>query len=91
MKGISRRHLSIRLQGDELTVSDLGSKNGTFLDGQRMIPGQPYDLRNGAQIEIARDVSGSFWDSAELWRLLQDPSRLRELLKKKTAQPADEW
>ncbi len=91
VSGVHLQFMSPVQQGAAWLARDLGSKNGTFLDGQRMIPGQPYELRNGAQVEIARDVSGSFWESAELWRLLQDPSRLRQLLQQRPAKPADDW
>ena len=34
--GISRRHARIRIAGDEATVEDLGSKNGTFVANRRL-------------------------------------------------------
>ena len=34
--GISRRHALIRIAGDEATVEDLGSKNGTFVGDRRL-------------------------------------------------------
>jgi pSer/pThr/pTyr-binding forkhead associated (FHA) protein len=34
--GISRHHCLIRVRAGEATVSDLGSSNGTFLNGQRI-------------------------------------------------------
>lgn len=33
---ISRRHLSLQLRGDTVRVADLGSRNGTFVDGTRI-------------------------------------------------------
>jgi predicted component of type VI protein secretion system len=33
---VSSRHASIRLQGDELMLTDLGSTNGTFVNNQRV-------------------------------------------------------
>lgn len=33
---VSRRHARIVVTGDEATVEDLGSKNGTYLDGERL-------------------------------------------------------
>jgi len=32
--GVSRRHALLTLEGDAATIEDLGSKNGTWLDGQ---------------------------------------------------------
>jgi DNA-binding winged helix-turn-helix (wHTH) protein len=34
--GISRRHARIVVSGDEATLEDLGSKNGTFIGGRRI-------------------------------------------------------
>jgi pSer/pThr/pTyr-binding forkhead associated (FHA) protein len=32
----SRKHCQIKLENNELTVSDLGSSNGTFVNGQKI-------------------------------------------------------
>src|SRR5262249_27296844 len=34
---ISRRHFEVRLRGDEVRIADLGSRNGTTIDGVRII------------------------------------------------------
>jgi two-component system response regulator HydG len=36
VRGVSRRHALLRWEGDELAVEDLHSKNGTFLNGERI-------------------------------------------------------
>ena len=33
---VSRRHAILRVEGDRVTVEDCGSKNGTFVDGERV-------------------------------------------------------
>jgi pSer/pThr/pTyr-binding forkhead associated (FHA) protein len=43
--GISRRHALIRVRGGEATLEDLGSKNGTYLQGNRFAG--PASLRDG--------------------------------------------
>jgi DNA-binding winged helix-turn-helix (wHTH) protein len=43
--GISRRHALIRVRGGEVTIEDLGSKNGTHLRGGRV--GTPAPLQDG--------------------------------------------
>lgn len=46
--GISGRHCVITLSGGQVTVTDLGSSYGTFLDGGRKLaPNQPTPLRIG--------------------------------------------
>ena len=37
-KGVSRHHASIEFTEDTLTLMDNGSSNGTFLNGQRLVP-----------------------------------------------------
>jgi DNA-binding winged helix-turn-helix (wHTH) protein len=46
--GVSRRHALIHVRGREGTLEDLGSKNGTYLRGQRLGgPGTPGALEDG--------------------------------------------
>lgn len=53
-QGVSRRHASIRRGEDTLTLVDLGSTNGTHLNGQRLIPNQPRVLRDGDEIRVGK-------------------------------------
>jgi pSer/pThr/pTyr-binding forkhead associated (FHA) protein len=48
--GVSRHHARIVIAGDEARVEDLGSKNGTFVDGQPVIG--TLLLTDGAEIRI---------------------------------------
>lgn len=52
--GISRRHALIRRVGDRLEIFDLGSKNGTKVNGKPVSPDQPVKLSNGDEISIGR-------------------------------------
>ncbi len=47
---VSRRHAVIRWRGDTAWLEDLGSTNGTFLNGERLRGPQP--LRAGAKVRI---------------------------------------
>lgn len=52
---VSRCHARVVVNGTTATVEDLGSKNGTFLNGQRLQ--QPMVLTDGDEIWIGRSVA----------------------------------
>ncbi len=53
--GVSRRHAAIRPgEGNRLDVWDLGSSNGTFLNGTRLSAHRPYKLRDGDEIRLGQ-------------------------------------
>jgi len=54
---VSRRHASIRLDDESAILEDLGSKNGTFLDGVRLAA--PVALADGATFVLG-DASITF-------------------------------
>ena len=58
-KRISREHACVRLEGWRVILEDLGSTNGTFLNGQRI--SEPVQLRDGDQIKVG-DVQFVFRD-----------------------------
>jgi serine/threonine protein kinase len=45
--GVSRRHSRLFRQGDDWFVEDLGSTNGTFVNGVRLVPQQTVKLKDG--------------------------------------------
>ncbi len=47
---VSRRHCMLDRAGDQVTIIDLGSTNGTFVDGLRIQ--QPVVLADGARIQV---------------------------------------
>ena len=49
---VSRRHLRIAAEGDQLYVEDLNSSNGTFLNEQRLSPFKPARLDYGAKVAL---------------------------------------
>jgi diguanylate cyclase (GGDEF)-like protein len=54
---ISRHHALIRLNTDgQITLTDLGSTNGTFLNGQRIDPDLPVPLKDGDRVRIGSMV-----------------------------------
>ncbi len=60
-QGVSRRHAMIRQGEDTLTLIDLDSTNGTYLNGQRLLPNQPRVLRDGDEIRLGRLVFHLFF------------------------------
>jgi pSer/pThr/pTyr-binding forkhead associated (FHA) protein len=51
-KGVSRQHARIIYLGVDAFIEDLGSLNGTFLNESRMVPEQPYPIRDGDQVQL---------------------------------------
>ncbi|MDH7487087.1 MAG: protein kinase [Anaerolineae bacterium] len=51
---VSRCHAQISQQGGEYVLIDLGSANGTFVNGTRLSPHTPQVLRSGDRIIIGR-------------------------------------
>jgi EmrB/QacA subfamily drug resistance transporter len=49
---VSRRHARIVIRGTEAVLEDLGSSNGTFVNGERL--DAPYALRAGDKVELGR-------------------------------------
>ena len=49
--GVSRRHAVIKWSGDRATVEDLGSANGTFVNGQKVTS---HELKDGDEILVLK-------------------------------------
>lgn len=56
---VSALHALVAWSGNRWTVRDLGSRNGTFLDGGRLPVGTVADLVTGAQIRLGH---GPVWE-----------------------------
>ena len=53
--GVSRRHAAIRASDDNhLDLWDLGSSNGTFLNGQRLSAHRPYRMHDGDRLRLGQ-------------------------------------
>ena len=53
---VSREHLLLRKVGGKILVRDLGSKNGTFVNGNQIHPGTEFEVKEGASIVIGMSV-----------------------------------
>ena len=56
---VSRYHVRIERDKDGYLLRDLGSKNGTFVNDER-VRGQPYRLRDGDEITLATTLQMGF-------------------------------
>ena len=52
--GVSRQHAMFILRRDGVYVQDLGSTNGTRINGFSLAPKRIYRLRNGDEVEFGR-------------------------------------
>ena len=50
---VSRTHAKIRIRAGEFFVLDLGSTNGTYVNGSKLTPNQETKLNNGDKIKIS--------------------------------------
>lgn len=56
VESISRRHCSLLVVGPEAHLLDLGSTNGTWVNGRRLPSGEPAALEVGDRIELGEVV-----------------------------------
>ena len=52
--GVSREHVRILARGRNIIVEDLGSTNGTLLNGKRLDPYIPEKLAHGDQLQLGK-------------------------------------
>lgn len=51
---ISRHHARIRVRGNDITLEDLGSRNGTFVNGERV--NGTLELHSGDKIQVGGEL-----------------------------------
>jgi len=57
---ISRRHLRIEKNGEQFTVVDLGSGNGSMLNNDVLVPNMPYVVKEGDRIVFSKQQRISY-------------------------------
>lgn len=55
--GVSRQHAAIEISEETVMLLDVGSANGTFLNGQRLLPNQQRVLRDGDEVRFGKLVA----------------------------------
>lgn len=53
-QGVSRMHSSLRIANEQVYLMDLGSSNGTRLNGQKIVPHVEYTLKHGDLIVLGK-------------------------------------
>jgi len=56
----SRRHARVEREHGQSVITDCGSRNGTFLNGQRI--SEPHVLRDGDEVQIGLDFKALYVD-----------------------------
>jgi pSer/pThr/pTyr-binding forkhead associated (FHA) protein len=52
--GVSRLHATLKIQGEYITVTDLGSSNGTYINGKTIPAHEPQPLRHGDILALGK-------------------------------------
>jgi pSer/pThr/pTyr-binding forkhead associated (FHA) protein len=52
--GVSRLHAALRIINGEVVVADLGSSNGTRVNGQKIVPHVDYPINHGDVIALGK-------------------------------------
>ncbi len=77
-RAISRQHARIWREGEAYYIEDLGSKNGTWVNGEPLQ--QPRVLVDGDKIQLALTVRIAFTESDATVELSIDPLQLKKRL-----------
>jgi pSer/pThr/pTyr-binding forkhead associated (FHA) protein len=79
-KSVSRSHLKIERRGNRYFITDMRSKNGTFVDGLRINPETEYEVKEGMPIAVGKtfmSIGKSY--SKELLAVLDSVDLFKEL------------
>ncbi len=76
---ISRRHVEIWSEGSRFFIQDLSSKNGTFVNGRRILPEEVVEFNPGDAIQLGQ--------SEELLRVVADESEHADSTQVEAAPP----
>jgi predicted component of type VI protein secretion system len=52
--GVSRSHALIKVVEGKYLLTDLNSANGTWINGDRIVPAKPHDLPSKSVIQLGR-------------------------------------
>ena len=63
--GISRRHAIVQLKAQNPVLTDLGSRNGTFVNGKKLAAHQPLPLQDGDEVRLGKIVIKLYFQEKE--------------------------
>lgn len=63
--GVSRKHAVIQLKQKRIEIYDLGSSNGTHINGVRLDPHKPAVIRDGDEIILGKMVMRALFQSSD--------------------------
>ncbi len=61
--GVSREHALLKQSSRAITLTDLGSTNGTAVNGVRLTPNSPQALRDGDELRLGKLTLRVFFES----------------------------
>lgn len=67
---VSRRHAQLQRESGQFAISDCGSRNGTFVNGQRI--SEAHVLRDGDEIQIGLEFKALYIDPEATGALVAD-------------------
>lgn len=53
-RGVSRKHVRLRVDRRQLLLTDLGSSNGTWLNGSQLSANEPIRLQSGDEVRLGK-------------------------------------
>eukprot|EP01023_Acetabularia_acetabulum_P009434 TRINITY_DN1422_c0_g1_i1.p1 TRINITY_DN1422_c0_g1~~TRINITY_DN1422_c0_g1_i1.p1 ORF type:complete len:168 (-),score=45.14 TRINITY_DN1422_c0_g1_i1:276-779(-) len=63
---VSSRHAMLEIKGDKVTVTDLNSTNGTWIDEKELTPNQAAELNLGSEVIFGDEYLAKFALASEL-------------------------
>lgn len=88
---ISPRHCMIMLRKNTFFIRDLGAKNGTFVNGERLPKNRDIPVPIGSEVNITMNISMELWDAKTVVKLTdRRTSTTHYTTILKTAQASDE-
>jgi len=63
-QGVSRQHAKLLRQGNQVTLTDLNSSNGTYVNGQKLTPHITITLTHRDEIRLGQQLQFTFYGDA---------------------------